>query len=191
MEASMDIKLFGDKPLDRGSIEALANRIFTCSIVGANELKRTAEGPIPRSIWLSIVFEFMFFYLTLVRYQVWAHLPKDKQEALANKTNDVLLRAAVNYVFEDDDNEANEERVENFKGELAARMEEYKAFKVLVRKSQSEKSEGTALWAFCNKAAALAGKPEDLVCIMTTHAHVHDSMLAIGIQAPESADRSV
>lgn len=178
----MEIKLFGDKMVAPRSIEGLASRIFTCSIVGANELKRAAEKPIPQSVWLSMVFEFVFFYLVVAARHSWAHLAAEKQRLMVSQATDVLLTAAVDYVFDDDSDDANTARVEQFKAELAARMEEYGKFELIVRESQSEKSEGTALWAFCNQLAALAGKPGDLVCIMTTHAHIYDSMLAIGMK---------
>lgn len=187
----MEINLFANRFVDPGSIEGLANRIFKCSVVGANALKQAAEKPIARSVWLSIVFEFVFFYIALAKGHSWTHLPPEKQETIASRVSNVLITAVVDYVFDDGDHDANAARVAQFKDELAARMEEYGKFKLMVRESGSEKSEGTALWAFCKTATALAGKPDDVVCIMTAHAHIYDSMSAIGMEAPDSADRSL
>jgi hypothetical protein len=184
----MEIKLFGDKVVVPGSMEGLASRIFKCSVVGANELKRTVEKSIPRPVWLSIVLEFVFFYIALANRHSSAHLPDEKQEKNTGELSDTLLTAIVDYVFEDGGDAANAARVNQFKAELEARMQEYGKFELMVRESQSEKSEGTALWAFCNQVTALAGKPKDLVCIMVTHAHIYDSTMAIGMEAPDVAD---
>jgi hypothetical protein len=180
----MEIKLFGDKMVDPHSMEGLATRIFECSVIGANDLKRAVDKPISRPVWLSIVFEFAFFYITLAKRHSWAHHPVEKQEKLTNQLSDVLLTAVVDYVFEDGAAASNTARVEHFKAELEARIAEYGEFKLMVRESQSQKSEGTALWAFCNKATALAGSPRDVVGIMATHAHIYDSTMAIGMEAP-------
>ena len=181
----MEIKLFGDKMVGANTIEGLASRIFKCAVIGANQVKRAAEAPIPRAAWLSIVFEHVFFYLALAKRHAWTHLPAEKQESLTNRVGDVLITAAVDYVFEDGGAEANASRVEDLKIELGARMQEYGNFPIMVQEAESEKPKGTALWAFCHKVAALAGRPKDLVCVMTTHAHIHDSMMVIGMGAPE------
>ena len=177
----MDVKLFGDRMIDPTSLEGLSSRIFQCSIIGANELRRATGKAIPRSIWLSIVFEHLFFYVTLAGRHTWAHLPVKKQESMTAKMAGILLPAVVDYVFEDGSEEENVARVDHFKGELAARMREYGKFKFIICESESEESKGTALWAFCNKVSALAGCPDDLVGIMTAHAHIYDSMMAIGM----------
>lgn len=181
----MDIELFGDKMLDPASLEGLSNRIFQCSIIGANELRRATGKPIPRSLWLSIVFEHLFFYLTLANRITWAHTPKEERESMTARTANILLTAVVDYVFENGSEDENAARVDHFKTELAARMKEYCKFKLVIRESESEESKGTALWAFCKKVSALAGSPNDLVGMMTAHAHIHDSMMAIGIEAPK------
>ena len=116
----MDIKLFGDKFVAPNSTEDLASRIFACSVVGANELKRIAENPVSRPTWLSIVFEFVFFYVVLVKGCSWAHLSPEKQETRTEELTNVLIEAVVDYVFEGG---ANQTRVEPLKAELAARME--------------------------------------------------------------------
>lgn len=183
----MVIKLFGDKLVIHGSIEDITSRIFKCSIVGANTLRRIAEKPMQRPVWLSVVFEYMFFYLTLTRQHTWDHLPVENQEKLANEASHMLLTAVVDYVFEDDGTTENTVRVEQFKAELAGRIEEYSKFACLIRESESEPAEGTALWAFCNKVAALVGSPKDISCTMTTHSHIYDSLVAIGMRTSDPA----
>jgi hypothetical protein len=187
----MDIKLFGDKWVEPNSIDDLASRIFKCSVVGAGELKRASENPVSRPMWLSIVFEYVFFYVALVKRFSWAALPAEKQEKRTDNLSEVLITAVVDYVFEDGGSAANVARVAQFKAELAARMEEYGKFALFAGEAQSAKPEGTALWAFCVRVSALAGSPGDLVCIMATHAHVYDSMKLVGIEAPDSTGLSI
>ena len=183
----MDIKLFGDKLVAPGSVEGLASRIFKCAVVGSNELKRASEKMVSRPVWLSMVFEYVFFYLALARRTAWAHLPEEKQEALFTRVSDVLLAALVDFVFEDGTDALKRQRVDHLKEELSARIVEYGKYQMMIRESEAEKPEGTALWAFCNKAAALLGTPDDLVTIMVTHGHIYDSMLVIGMDAPDHA----
>ena len=114
-------------------------------------------------MWLSIVFEFVFFYVAMVKRHSWGDLPPEKQEARAGDLSNVLLTAVVDYVFEEGVATAKTARVEHFKAELAARMEEYGEFALFASEAQSDKPEGTALWAFCTKVSALAGSPGDLV----------------------------
>lgn len=178
----MDIKLFGDRLLVPGSIEDLSNRIFKCSVVGANALRSAADKPVSRPAWLSIAFEFIFFYLTLAERRSWAHLPTEELEMLSSQAGDVLLTAVVDFVFEDADGADNAARVERFKDDLSKRKAEYGKYTLMVNDSEADKPEGTALWAFCSKVAALAGNPKDVGLLMTAHAHIYDSMFAVGVQ---------
>jgi len=187
----MDIKLFGDNWVEPNSIEDLANRIFTCSVIGANELKRVSESDIARPAWLSIVFEYAFFYVALAKRHTWADLPAETQESRAKNLSEVLLTAVVDYVFEDAGTVTCAARVEQFKAELEARMEEYGKFDLFAGETESDKPEGTALWAFCTKVSALAGSPGDLACTMAAHAHIYDSMKYVGREAPDSAGLSL
>jgi len=173
----MDLFEAGERATD--PLKEYANRLFTCSVTGAHAVKNQIEGGLPKQIWLSIVFEYLFFYIALTRGYVLRHAAPQVRDQITASLMDVLLSAAVDFVFDDKSPAAADSRKMRYTEEANARIREYDRYESVLSRKESELSETTALWSFCHMIAGMAGQADDITCIMTSHAHVYDSLLIL------------
>ena len=160
-----------------------ANRVFSCSVTGAHAIKHLVEGELPMKIWLSIVFEFLFFYIALTRGHGRRDASPQHRDELMTNLTDLLIAGTVDYVFDNGSPEMAEVRRERYKAEAIARVREYSGFEEMIRDTEVEMSEDTALWSFCSLVSKLAGQPEDFTIVMTARSHVYDSLLLLKMRS--------
>jgi len=149
-----------------------ANRLFSLAVTGANATRALNQGELPKQIWLSIVFEYLFFYITVTDREGLKALPAGERMKLTTRLVDVLMTRVVNEVFE-----GNGAAVERYKAVAAERLQEYEKFDSTLRGDSERRFEGSALGAFCSRVSKLAAHPDDMMHVMTAHAHIHDSLL--------------
>lgn len=148
-----------------------ANRLFSLAVTGANATRMLNEGELPKQIWLSVVFEYLFFYITITNREGLKSLPAGERMNLTMHLIDVLMTRVVEQVFE------GKGIIERYKTVAAERLQEYGEFESTLRGDSERRFEGSALGAFCSRVSKLAAHPDDMMHIMTAHAHVHDSLL--------------
>jgi hypothetical protein len=169
------LNIFGDDAGSMDAVQRYANRVFNCSVVGANEFKRLTDDGLTTDIWLSIVFEFLFFYVAVTANRASAEEGKQVTTELVDK----LIPQVVDYVFEDVRQDQNAAMKKSYMNEVAARIDEYNRFDRVMPLAESDQPEGSALWSLCIRISALAGRPGDISFTLAAHSHMFDSLLIL------------
>ena len=157
------------------------NRLFHCSVIGANQVRNLASGAMSRPIWVQVLFEFLCFYVALTSEYGLCESSVGRKDRVVDKFAGMLLPAAVDYVFEDNDHDGNEKFKADFAKMLAARQAEYAKFQRVLPLDGDDKLKRTALGAFCAKVSETASEPNDAACMMAVHSHIHDSLKVLGM----------
>ena len=102
-----NIDIFGEDSI--GDIyQKYANRIFKCSAIGANALRKINDGEMSRAVWVTILFEHIYFYMA-VTAEMGLHESDDaRQERILSKLAQLLIPYAADYVFDDVRRDGNE-----------------------------------------------------------------------------------
>ena len=152
-----------------------ANRIFNCSAIGANAIRKARGGAVPDDTWVSILFEFVFFYAALTATTGLVESDNERRERVIAKLSRLVIPHAVDYLLEDTDEDGNEKTKDQLLEEGTKRSKDYeKCEQFLPDVGEAPKS--TALDAFCHRVAKLAGEPGDAAIMVTCHAHIRDSL---------------
>lgn len=170
--------------------EDYLNKIFRNSIEDANAIRRLAEDKsfeqnkqgLSDTEWLSIVFEFIYFYLHLTDRFAFEHMSEEQRAVLMTGVERICISSAVNAVCrgwpKDKKEKIKEECMENFH----ISMQEYSKYK----KWLAEKGEGTKntlFWEFGKMIAKLAGREMDARYIMLSVKIAIDSLKDLDIKS--------
>ena len=179
----MSIQLFKG---EKGPLHDFGNRIFACSVAGANEV-RGLNPWIPKQVFLSMVFEFTFFYLALAFDQGFGRMNSGRRKKVYEELVDLLIPAIVGFVFEENDLHDKESMKTKFVRETGQRLESYRKFESMVSHTGTCSIEETALWDFCEIIAKLNAHGGDHHFIMACHSHVLDSLLVLDLDRHATA----
>lgn len=166
------------------------NKIFRNSIEDANAIRRLAEDKsfeqnkqgLSNTEWLSILFEFIYFYLHLTDRSAFGHMDEERRATFMTELEQICISSTVNAVChewpEDLKEKTKKECMENFR----ASMEEYSRYQELVPK-EKEGRKNTLVWEFGKNIAKLAGREMDARYVMTSHILVIDSLKDLDVKS--------
>lgn len=165
------VDIFPDE--ESGNIyKRYSNRIFNCSAIGANAIRKINADGLSSDAWVSILFEFLFFYVALTAETGLIESDIERRERVITKLSQLVIPAAVEYLLDD----SNDKTRNHLLGECAGRLQEYAKYDQFLPFDGEERHRHSALGAFCHRVAELAGHPGDSAHVMTCHAHVQDSL---------------
>jgi hypothetical protein len=146
------------------------------SAIGANAVQRLGETRMPKSLWVAILFEFIYFYVAHAEAGARVAGGDDHAERIVKRLGESLIHGAVDFVFDDVHKDGNQTLKLERMSELTERRNAYRKHERVMPEHEGDEAKGTGLWAFCRNVSALAGHPDDAVHTMTCHAHVFDSL---------------
>ena len=149
-----------------------ACRMFNGSVIGANAIRRFAGEGFPHTIWLSIVFEFMFFYFALTHHEALKDWRPDRRDKLTERLVQLLISRSVEYVLDDPTGKLVGKYSEN----AAARIEQYGRCESILRIEENQRMERSAEGLLGKQVSRLAGEDNDTGFTMTTHIHIGESV---------------
>jgi hypothetical protein len=156
-------------------LKPYASRMFNCSVVGAHEMSGLMDTKPPQDVWLSIVFEFMYFYLALTKGHVLKDVPRQRRDEVMNGLVELLIPRVIDYIF-DAPNE-NQRRLlkDQYLKMTRARLETYDEYKKLLADTEND-LKGTAIGSLCDSVSELAGHPGNPMYEMACFSHINDTM---------------
>jgi len=179
----MSLTLFDDKD---GPLHALGNRIFACAAAGANEV-RGMSPRCPQQVFLSMVFEYTFFYFAVIYEQGFGGMAKGRRNHVYTELQNLVIPAIIDFVFEEDAGHNKASMTSKFTKEANARLEKYRKFDSIVSHTGTCSIEDTALWSFCEMIAKLNASGDNNHFIMATHSHVLDSLMVLDLERHAAA----
>jgi len=153
-----------------------SNRVFLVSAVGANAIQHVDGDRLPKDVWVTLVFEFIYFYVAHAEAAARTIGGDAHADRVSKRLGEALVHAAVDYVFDDVYKDGNQTLKLKQMSELAERLATYGKYERAIPEKEGDESKGTALWTFCKKVAAFVGHPDDASYTMTCHAHIFDSL---------------
>lgn len=173
----MSIRLFkGHQPLHE-----LGNRIFAVAVAGANDVRGMSQG-IPQQVFLSMVFEYTFFYLALTFEQGFGGMRAGRRKQVYEELVDLLIPAIVDFLFEENADHDKESMRKKFIGEAGVRLKNYREFASMVSYTGTCGIEDTALWNLSETIAKLNASGDNHHFIMACHSYVLDSLLVLDLE---------
>jgi len=153
-----------------------ANRIFNCSIVGANQIRKLAITGMPHNTWIRVLFEYMFYYFVVTRDIGLHGESEERRKRVIEGLIEVLLPAALEFVFHDRTETKKIERRERAEKALRDRLAEYSRFDRVLPAAGIAKLSQTSLGIFCTNVSKVAGEPNDPTHMSTARTHIQDSI---------------
>lgn len=149
--------------------EDYLNKIFRNSIEDANAIRRLAEDKsfeqnkqgLSDTEWLSIAFEFIYFYLHLTDRFAFEHMNEEQRAVLMTGVEKICISSAVNAICHEWAGDLKEKTKKECMENFYVSMQEYSKYK----KWFAEKGKGTKntlFWEFGKVIAKLAGRENDI-----------------------------
>jgi hypothetical protein len=175
-----NIDIFGEDAT--GDIyQKYANRVFKCSAIGANALRKINDGEMSRSVWVTILFEHIYFYMAVTSEMGLYESDDERRERVLSKLAKLLISYASDYVFDDVRRDGNEGRKNQLLQQCVIRVKEYSECKRIVPLEGQDRLASTALGSLCSRVSDLAGQPDEAAHVMTVHSHIQDSLDILGM----------
>jgi len=129
----MSIDIFPGS-IGAGVYEKYANRVFNIGAVGANQIRNLSGGKLEQSVWVSILFEYSFYFIAMTREMGLLDAPAMKRTRIIEELGSTFVPAAVDFIFDaEDGNSALKTRYSQL---LAARIHEYEKFDAIMPKDE-------------------------------------------------------
>lgn len=180
----MSIRLFNG--VQDGPLHELGNQIFACAVAGANDVRGMSPG-IPQQVFLSMVFEFTFFYLAVAFEQGFGAMREGRRKQVYEELVNLLIPAIVDFMFEENEDHDTESMIRKFTGEAATRLKNYREFASMVSHTGTCSIEDTALWNLSETIAKLNARGDNHHFIMACHSYVLDSLLVLDLERHATA----
>jgi hypothetical protein len=175
-----NIDIFGEDA--KGDIyQKYANRIFKCSAIGANALRKINDGEMSRAVWVTILFEHVYFYMAVTSEMGLYESDEARRERILSKLAQLLIPYAADYVFDDVRKDGNEGMKNQLLQQCVVRMKEYSRCKRIVPIEGEDRLGSTGLGSLCSRVSDLAGQKDEAAHVMTVHSHIQDSLEILGI----------
>jgi len=170
--------------------EDYLNKIFRNSIEDANAIRRLAEDKsfeqdkqgLSDTEWLSIVFEFIYFYLYLTDRFAFEHMNEEQRAVLMTGVEKICISSAVNAICHEWPEDLKEKTKKKCMENFYVSMQEYSKYK----KWFAEKGKGTKntlFWEFGKVIAKLAGREMSARYIMFSVITVTNSLKDLDIKS--------
>lgn len=153
-----------------------SNRLFNCSVVGANQIRRLAISEMPHTTWIRILFEHIFFYIVITEEIGLFGESDERKERLIEGLIEVVVPAALNFIFHDTLEAKRVDRSVKAEVILRKRLAEYEQMSRVLPAKGIAKLSQTSLGAFCVNVSKIAGEPNDPTHMSITRTHIHDSI---------------
>lgn len=162
------------------------SKVFKASVEAADAVRSLAEDKsfeqnkqgLSKTEWLSILFEFIYFYLHLTDRLAFGRLSEEKRGTFMTKLEEICISSAVNTTCDgwpkSKKDKIRKECMQNF----FTSMEEYSRYQELFPK-KGEGSKNTLFWEFGKNIAKLAGREMSTRYIMLSTKMAVDSLVVL------------